>query len=206
MPQFIYRTTKEKGRLEASDKESALRILRNMSIDVREIGEEGKEPEPIDPPPGEAPAPDQEAEEMELGKKLLPLLKVEEGEAHGNEEPGGLKGFRQDMIDSRSRTEATAKIPLEVPQTMKDKTFLGIAHWKEAHPDVEPVPSEMGTVSVYRKETFLHGSYNEIRNRINELLGEKFGQVKHVDVQPDMKGNIVISMVIEHDVPVEGSQ
>lgn len=208
MPQFVYRTPDAKGRLESNDKESALRVLRDMNIDVREIGEEGKDLEAVEPPP----APDIEPGEEQLGKKLLPLLKIEDGAAPGEESPTGLERLRQDMSSYQSRTEATAKIPLDtLTPTMGNKAFLGVAHSTGAHPDAPATDRKSDTISVYRKESFLHGSYDHIRGRINDLLGDKFGQVKHVDVQPDMKGNIVISMVIEHDVPaglsaVEGNR
>jgi len=69
-------------------------------------------------------------------------------------------------------------------------------------PVPEPVkPPEPAYIEVRRRHSVLFGQYQTIQVEIQRLLS-LFGEVKFMQVVQDLRGNVLMAIVIEHDEPL----
>jgi hypothetical protein len=75
--------------------------------------------------------------------------------------------------------------------------------WPPRTPVPEPLKTpEQAFVEVRRKQSVLFGGYQSIQGEIQRLLS-LFGDVKFMQIQQDLRGGIVMAIVIEHDEPLK---
>lgn len=70
-------------------------------------------------------------------------------------------------------------------------------------PIPEPLkPPAQEFVDVRRRQTVLFGQWQSINHEIQRLLS-MFGEVKFMEIQQDLRGGVLMAIVIEHDEPVK---
>lgn len=102
--------------------------------------------------------------------------------------------------------DEVAPDPLETIEPVQDPKVpqVPIAWPKVPIPEPVKVPSpspEPAYIDVRRKQSVLYGTHESIRAEIQRLLS-LFGEVKFMNTVQDMRGNILIAIVIEHDEPL----
>jgi hypothetical protein len=186
MPTFRYEAIDEGkvtgGRLEADDQDEVVAKLKRMGMDPLRVGE-GDGPMADVGPPGREPPSREDV--LSFGGE------EHEDEAEGVGGDSGLfRGGDDDDDPDPDTFGASPGAPAPVGNAVPP-------------PVDDPPPPPPGTVSVEmeRRESFLYGEYDSISARINDLLANRYGIVRHVALNPDMKGSIILAVVIEHDVP-----
>jgi hypothetical protein len=193
-----------KGKLSADSEALAIARLEGMGMNVLKIGEAGADmkdvgtPEGLQalpsPPPAPRPPPVQTS--------------IAFGGDDDEEEPDD--GYFDEVpLEPRpplERPPVVAGLVDEAPSTFGSAEFPAIATREKPPPEDAPESEEEPRkkyVDVIRTETLLYGTHDEISVRAGDLLHRRFGRVTHLQMQPDMRGGIVLALVIEHDVPLK---
>jgi len=164
-----------KGSVTAPSREEAILSLSRMGITPTRMGIAGEELKAWDPP---IEAPSKTAPAAAPPKQVV-IASADDDDAVivGEEE------IRQEI----DVTNKKPQVPIGWPKV----------------PIPEPVkPPEANFMEVRRRQSVLFGPYQNIHGEINRLLSQ-FGEVKFMNLQPDLRGNIMMAIVIEHDEPLK---
>jgi len=181
---FTYETTEEgrvvKGNITASSKEEALRSLAKMGTHPSSIGEEGGEMEKISPPDSGT------ADNMTSSPSpKRTIIAADDGE----DDYEGPTEEQLATVLGKNATKAMEKQPAPIA-------------WPKVPMPEPSKPPKPDVIDVIRRQTVLCGKFSEINPHIIRLLS-LYGEVKMMTLEPDMRGNMVMAIVIEHDVPVD---
>ncbi len=173
--------TQRRGKVDAETKEEALKTLGAMGVNVVQIGTSSDDMTNV--------GPDTEVETKEV-------IRIESEESPP-----------EDPVDSMP-DEVVHDIggwPPKPPvtPTFGSETPPGFIAVESMPDDPEPQKTVKETRDFFRQHVLLYGTYEIISGQVKTLLATKFGIIHHLCMQPDMKGNIMLAVAIEYDVPVE---
>jgi len=178
---FVYEAFENGGRISgktsASSVDEALRSLHKMGISPTKIGADGQE--------------------MKIVVQVEPIQKLPETPAI----PKTVVISSDDdeiISDEEMAEELAAKV-----NSVSNLPLSQKLNWPPKVPVPEPIkpPGPNEFIEVKRKQSVLFGPYQSIQAEIQRLLS-LFGEVKFMQVVQDMRGNVLMSIVIEHDEPL----
>jgi hypothetical protein len=185
--------------LEAKSADEAVSRLRNMGMDVRRIGTSNENLEPVSRPSSAVSDPEPE--------RITIAVEAEE-DLPEDDMPIDDQGlFENPMAVPHPTLNPTPVVPppAHVPPTMGDKKhFQSIIESDSPPDDPEPQKEEVGFINVRRRHSLLVGTHEELRPRLDPLLSQDgYGKIVDLVMHPDMKGKMILAVVVEHDEKVD---
>lgn len=175
-------------RIEAESADEAIKRMRNMGMDIRRIGTSRENLAPITRTGATAKT------TPEPQSRVTISVESEE-DPDEQQEPYDPMGAPHPTISPMP------VVPLpHIPRTFgNDQSFASIIDDDSPSDDPEPPKEETVTIDVRRRHSLLFGTHDELRKKVNDLLSNKYGRVEHLAMHPDMKGKIILAIVVEHD-------
>jgi hypothetical protein len=174
--------------IDAEDTDKAIKRMRDMGMDLRRIGTSNGNLEPVPR--------DEPVEQPKPRERVTISIEAEEEEVLGDP-----MAAPHPTIDPVS---AFPPAPPPLPRTMGDDQHFG-AIIEDNIPSEDPKPPEEKTftVNVRLRNSLLYGPHEEIRKRLGLLLSNEAGRITHFAMHPDMKGNMILGVVVEHEEIVQ---
>lgn len=180
--------SQSRGTITANSKEEAVRSLAKMGINDCLIGEKGGKMERV----GTVPLVEQKTviaavvEDEDVADDISDI----ENSPPPQPMPIGWPNVLTEGFHKNAGVSPSPTLPKQDIRPPAQKP-------KEPAP---PIP-EPAYIEVRRRQSVLFGQYQTIQAEIQRLL-PLFGEVKFMQVVQDMRGNVLMAIVIEHDEPL----
>lgn len=182
-----------KGKIEASCVNDAIEKLKKMDICPFLIGEEGKDLIALEENKNKYNNPDNIIE----NNKLDDINSKNDTITH--EEPDGQEDSSILIIDKDIEDNHTNENNINSGNITKNTT-----EQKQSTQNSLNIHSDKKEyIDIRRQHKVIFGEYEKIKPEIDNLLALKFGEVKHMSIQSDMRGKILMAIAIEYDVPIQ---
>jgi len=177
-----------KGKLTADSQESAVHRLEVMSIKPSGVWADGEQ----EPPWETISSPDEFKFQVDEPMPQLQSNKLPDSIAKQKEkEKERLEALEKNSFKPIVSDGNEAQIP-KLGQSIQPRP-------SRVETDILPTKEQVYAANPRRVQTFLFGEYDQLRNRIDQMLDSENGKVLHLCMQPDIKGKLQVAVVIEHE-------